>query len=280
MRTIAALLTAFPLLAAAQSAQPPQGWVDEPAPSATPAPAQAPAPAVPPPAAQPPPPAYPPPPQATPPAQPPPPAYPPPPQATPPAQPPAYAPPPGAPPANVRPKKTRDRWYIGFGVGGGNGKVATATDTFTFREANGDRSTDTTFFNLKLGATLTPKLLLGADISGTVSSADSGGVKSELVISNFDAVLTYFPSEKGFFLRGGMGPSAISFSWEDPTSGKHDASRDGFNVLGGIGYAFWLGKQFNLTVNLDFSRQWYGGTSDLLIEDAQYWSLWAGFDWY
>jgi hypothetical protein len=157
--------------------------------------------------------------------------------------------------------------------------VATDAATYTFREVNGDRGTDTTFFNLKIGGTVSPTLLLGADLSGTLSSANAGGVETELGISNLDAVVTWFPYEKGFFVRGGAGISSISYRHKD-ASGKQEGSRDGANVLGGVGYAFWLGSQFNLTLNLDLSRQWYGGSSDLSITGASYWALWVGFDWY
>ncbi len=263
MRTIAALLLAVPLLASAEGASPEHTWVDEPVPP-TPAAAE-PAPAQPPPA------------QPAP-AQPPPapPAYPPPPQAAPPA---ALQPPPYAPAPISRPPRTRDRWYLGFGLGGGDGKVATGSSTYTFRQANGDRATDTGFFNLKVGATLSPTLLLGADLSGTASAAGSGGTASALAIANLDAVATWFPRERGFFLRGGAGISTISFSRKD-ASGKQDASKDGFNVVAGLGWAFWLGSQFNLTVDLDYSRQWYGGSSTLHVTDAEYWAAWVGFDWY
>jgi len=268
MRTVAALVLAFPLLASAQAAPPPDTWVDEPAPSAArPPPEPAPAaPAAAPPAAAPAQPVYPPPPQAAPPA---------PPQAVPANPQPAAA----VPPPAVRPPKTRDRWYIGFGIGGGNGKIASGSQTLTFREAMGDRSPDTTVFNLKVGATLSPKLLLGLDLSGPIASNDSGGLETELVLTTTDAMLTFFPAERGFFMRGGAGIASLSWSIKDST-GRSKLTQDGWNVLGGIGYAFWLGKQFNLTLNLDFARAWFSGTPGADVTDAQYWALWVGFDWY
>ncbi len=276
MRSIVALLAALPVVAFAESVPP--AAATEPAPATAVAPAGQPAqePVV----------------QAAPlapaaPVAPAPAAYAPPPQAAPPAAPPQYAPPsqppyapPGAYPAYVRPPKTRDRWYIGFGFGGGDGKAANETASATFKEMNLDRSSTTVFMNFKMGATLTPKLLLGGDISAISSGADSDGVTTSVAVVNLDAVATYFPMERGLFLRGGLGRSSVGYSVDAYGYGDADGTATGFNVMGGVGYAWWLGRQFNLTANLDFSRQWYGSSSELNIDDSQFWSLWLGCDWY
>ncbi len=55
-------------------------------------------------------------------------------------------------------------------------------------------------------------------------------------------------------------------------------STGGFGILGGIGYAFWLGKSFNLTLNIDHSRQFYSGGSD--PDNSQFTIFYLGFDWY
>jgi hypothetical protein len=245
MRTIAALLVTLPLVAAAQPAAPAPASAE-----AQPAPA-----------------AYPPPPQGAPPA--------PPPQAASPAPPPQYA----APGQRaVRPPKTREGWYIGFGLGGGDGKVANEIETADFDELHyGGQSN--VFMNFKVGATLTPKLLLGGDMSMLMSVASSDDISTSLGILNLDAVVTFFPMRRGFFVRGGAGISSLSFAIDTPI-GDDEGSASGFNLMGGLGYAFWLGGQFNLTANLDFSRQWYGESDDLDIDDSQFWSLWVGFDWY
>lgn len=287
MRTIAALLVTLPFVAAAQTppppSAPPQTWVTEPPPaSASAQPAAQPAaaePAAPQPTAQPtgaePAPAQPAPAAAPPPAA----AYPPPPQAAPPA--PQYAPPAPAPQQAARaarPPKTREGWYIGFGIGGGDGRVANEIETTNFEQLHQGGRTNV-FMNFKAGATLTPKLLLGGDMSMLVSGAEAAGISTSLGILNMDAVLTFFPTGRGFFVRGGAGLSSISYTRDTPF-GDQEGSASGLNVMGGVGYAFWLGGQFNLTANLDFSRQGYGESDDLDIDDSQFWSLWVGFDWY
>jgi len=206
MRTIAVLLAAFPLLAAAQGAPPPQTWTTEPPPSAAPAPTDVAQPAQAPAAA--PQPAYPSAPGRA-------------------ARAARAAPAVRAPP---RPQKTRDRWYIGFGLGGGNGKVANEVETADFTDLHYGGPTNF-FMNFKAGATLNPKLLLGGDISVIGSAADKDGISTALSIANIDAVVTYFPAVKGFFLRGGLGVSAISYSVDQTGFGNQDGAptlqRDG-----------------------------------------------------
>jgi hypothetical protein len=288
MRKLAALLVAAPLFALGQESTPPAAQQPQAPPAAQappPQPEQTPAPSPPAPAPQyaPPAPGYaPPPPQYTPPppqqGAPPPPQYAPPPQGAPPPQ---YAPPPPYPPQAPpyqRPRGQRDSWYIGFGLGGGDGRVSGQGDTFSFKELHFDRSPTTVALNFKVGATLTPKLLLGFDLSGVSSAVDESGVQTSVAIVNLDAVATFFPVEKGFFVRGGLGRSGLTYTVEGGGV-TAETSVNGFNVIGGVGYAFWLGRSFNLTLNLDASKQWYGSSQDS-PEESSFWSFWLGCDWY
>lgn len=275
MRRLAALIVAVPIAAFAQESVPaPQQADTAPAPPpsastapATPAPAApAPIPADPAAAAVP----------AADPAPQPPPQFPPPPQQAPPA----YAPGQPRPPAPA--EKERGNWYIGFGLGGGDGTLtprgglATAMGTGSLR-FSGDKGS----FNFRIGATASPKLLLGLDTGAVVASDDRvalGGTtyKASSSLTYYDAAFMFFPWERGLFLRGGVGLSSASFTLEGGGT-KTEVSANGLNVLGGIGYAFWLGRSFNLTLNLDGQRHAFD-TVDL--GGATSWSAWLGFDWY
>ena len=199
------------------------------------------------------------------------------------AQPPAPAPAPAAVPAAVAPAQpapcvvppaTRDRWYIGFGLGGGSGRAT---------ETSGDHSlTDwvdadhlTVFLQFQAGVTLTPGLLLGGELDVLRTSSDSSQGKKAAQISNLDAVLTWFPQEKGFFLRGGGGLSVFRREWP----GLSAAHYPGANLSVGTGYAFWIGRTFNLSLHVDYSRQWYGSNA-LDLTASSYTVGWLGFDWY
>ena len=172
----------------------------------------------------------------------------------------------------------RDGWYIGFGVGMGDGSISGQGESFSFREMNFDRDPTRIGLNFKVGWTVTPRLLLGLDITASRAQASGSGVTTAAQITNYDAVATFFPMERGFFVRGGLGLSALSLEYDDGIDDATD-TYGGMNILGGIGYAFWLGKQFNLTVNLDGSKQFYG-SSDVEPESSQFWMVYAGFDWY
>ncbi len=205
----------------------------------------------------------------------PPPEYAPPPQAAPPAQP----PPPGA---YARPQKQRDSWYIGFGLGGGTGSLERDGQRLSFKEYLFDLDPTTVSINFKVGATLSPKLLLGLDLTAIRSAVSDAGDTAALQVSNYDVVATFFPMGKGLFVRAGAGLSRFTYE-EDVYGMEYSDGTSGFNVIGGFGYAFWLGRQFNLTVNVDLTSASYGSQDDpyyILPESSRNASLWVGCDWY
>ena len=179
------------------------------------------------------------------------------------------------------PGARRSPWYIGFGFGTGNGSEKYSSGTVTFQEDHESAwgmSVDPTnvTLNFKIGATLTPNLLVGFDLTAIRSQYDDSGSSTAIQVNNYDAVATWFPMGEGLFLRGGAGLSKIVWSVDTPY-GDASNSEDGFNVLVGGGYAFWLGQTFNLTLNVDYSTQSY--SSDV-IDSSNFWNLWVGFDWY
>jgi hypothetical protein len=190
----------------------------------------------------------------------------------------AYAPAPASAPAprgyrQYAPKaKQRDGWYIGFGLGSGDASVTMAGETHA-ASWYGYADPTTVSLNFTVGATISPKLLLGFDAGLNSTQAESGGDSSLVQMNYYDVGLTYFPNERGFFVRGAAG--LASLSWKlDP---YFDDTYRGFNVLGGVGYAWWLGDSFNLTFNVEGSKQWY---SDDVVESAQFWNAYVGFSWY
>ncbi|BDG10331.1 outer membrane beta-barrel protein [Anaeromyxobacter paludicola] len=194
--------------------------------------------------------------------------------------PPSYYPPPPPGARRYQPEPTRDTWYIGFGVGAGDGSVSGQGQRLNLSDLGGGGRLG---LNFKVGATLTPKLLLGFDLltlSSFGTQYDSGGFPYDATatIADADLMLTYFPWEKGFFVRGGVGPSFLTFDSRGP--GYHDSvSYGGFNGDVGAGYAFWLGRRFNLTLNADFAAQTYGSSSTR-PESSRFFLMWVGFDWY
>lgn len=173
----------------------------------------------------------------------------------------------------------RDSWYIGFGLGGGFGEALEMNGgeaSFSDRLEGMDKGPKLSI-NFKVGGTLSPKTLLGFDATALGQSGSSYGIDKHVQINNYFLMLTHFPREEGFFIRVGGGLSSFVFDVEGYYGGTNTVS--GFGLLGGVGYAFWLGESFNLTINLDHSRQFYsGGTGE--PDRSRFTIIYLGFDWY
>jgi hypothetical protein len=185
-------------------------------------------------------------------------------------------PPPPSPAPYAPPFQRRDPWYIGFGIGGGSGSGTDASGTTKFTDGLTDPTT--VFINFKVGATMTPKLLLGLDISAVRTQGTALGVTLGIQTTNYDAMVTFFPMERGLFLRGGVGLSRIT---ADVTNGvdRVAETNSGVNLTVGAGYAFWIGRTFNMTINLDLSAQKFN-SGKLTVTSGSTAALWLGFDWY
>ena len=170
----------------------------------------------------------------------------------------------------------RDTWYIGFGLGSGDGSWTVNDTEVTFEDwLSGLDAGPKTALNFKVGKTLNEKNLLGFDITSLGQSGTGYGIDAHIQINNYFLMWTHFPQEEGPFFRLGGGPSAITADITTPF-GDYSDSESGFGFLGGVGYAFWLRDRFNLTVNLDHSRQSYSGD----VDNSQFTIVYLGFDWY
>jgi len=174
----------------------------------------------------------------------------------------------------------RDTWYIGFGLGGvlaarwdANGQTVSFDDWL-----EGYDKDPRVFANFKAGLTVSPKTLMGVDLTGVAQSGSLNGLDATAQINNFFFMMTHFPYQEGFFIRLGGGASRIQRTVETP-SGELSDDANGLGVLGGLGYAFWLGKTFNLTLNLDQSFQWYSNDPGE-PDKSQFTALYVGIDWY
>ncbi|MFY3746121.1 hypothetical protein ACOQFB_19570 [Anaeromyxobacter sp. Red801] len=175
----------------------------------------------------------------------------------------------------------RAPWYVGFGLGYGTGTVGSSGDRRTFRDLVGGTSTSFAA-QLEAGATLGARTLLGGEllVAGAAAHPDDpllGRTTRTLRVANLDAVLTFFPLGDGLFFRAGAGASRLSLSVKS-ASGSEGEAHLGTNVLGGIGYAFRIGRRFSLSMKLDGSRQWYRGATG--PGTSRFWAAYGGFAWY
>lgn len=173
----------------------------------------------------------------------------------------------------------RDTWYIGFGIGGGYGKYEIYGKEITFDDwLEGLYKDPKVSLDFKVGTTLSPKTLLGFDITALGQTGSLLGVDAHIQINNYFLMLTHFPMEEGFFIRAGAGLSNIVYKIEGLGLSAEQIV-NGYGILGGVGYALWLGESFNLTLNVDHSRQFYsGGSQD--PDNSQFTIMYLGFDWY
>jgi hypothetical protein len=138
----------------------------------------------------------------------------------------------GAAGLSAQSPQTRQGFWIGFGLGGGSAGISFAGSD----SANLGRQTGFSGF-LKMGGTLTPKVLLGGESVGWTKS--ESGATSQL--GNLAAAVYFYPTPAtGFFVKGG--PS-FSYHRED----------DGTDEIKGTGFGFMLGAGYDLRVSANIS---------------------------
>ncbi|TMH91711.1 MAG: hypothetical protein E6H42_09260 [Betaproteobacteria bacterium] len=151
-------------------------------------------------------------------------------------------------------------WYIGSGIGPGFGaKYKLNGRSFSFDDGlqgATDKSPLIALNVVNAGIALSPNLLFGFSGSAASQIGKLNGNDAQLQINNYFAALTWFPAEKGFFLRGGAGLSSMLID-----TGVSSNTAHGFGILVGAGYALPVARRHNITFTVDYSRQSYSGSS-------------------
>jgi len=151
-------------------------------------------------------------------------------------------------------------WYVGSGIGPGFGakyKLNGQSITFDDRLQGATDKTSPIALNIvNAGIALSPNLLVGFSGSAVSQTGKLAGNNAHLQINNYLAALTWFPAEKGFFVRGGAGLSSILID-----TGVSSDRANGFGILVGAGYALQVARRHNITFTVDYSRQSYSGSS-------------------
>ncbi len=151
-------------------------------------------------------------------------------------------------------------WYVGTGIGPGFGskyKLNGQSITFSDRLQGATDKTSLVAVNVvNAGIALSSNLLVGFSGSLVAQGGKLAGNDAHLQINNYLAALTWFPAERGFFLRGGAGLSNIFID-----TGVSSDRVNGFGILVGAGYALQIARGHNITFTVDYSRQSYSGSS-------------------
>ena len=175
----------------------------------------------------------------------------------------------------------RGPWYIGFGIGAGDGQTYVSGTTSSFHDVLASTGSDHFRLggNFKIGATLSPTTLLGFDLTVLRGFGSApGGYDTWVQVSNWNLMFTFFPMQQGLFLRGGGGLAWLETGIQDRfTLARSTLDYAGLDLLAGVGYAFPLTRRFNLTLNADFSWQFYGASD---VSGSRMYLVYVGFDFY
>ncbi len=175
----------------------------------------------------------------------------------------------------------RSPWYIGFSVGTStNAEYEAGGASYSFKDFTG--SSDTFGMSFRVGGTLGAKHLLGADI-GFITAAGSDSLSDYVIMMSHEVLsYTFYPATKGFFLRVGAGLGHLDRSRSSYFYGDADGTDDGTAVMFGLGYSFWIGRTFNIGLNLDHELHNYSSNSGdyANVDSASATQFAVSFDWY
>jgi hypothetical protein len=140
-----------------------------------------------------------------------------------------------APALAAQHEHVRRGFWIGFGLGYGSAGVS--------YDGSGDLDRQSSFTSaVRLGGTLKPGLLLGADLSGWTRS-QSG---TTVTIGHAAATGQWYPSpSKGFFVRGAVGIAV----YRESNGGTFEGAGGGLGLGGG--YDIRVGRNISLTAQVD-----------------------------
>ena len=176
--------------------------------------------------------------------------------------------------------RERRYWYAGRDIGVGSGQLPINSESTLMQDQISSGSGSGGVF--EIGLTVNPKLLIGIRMGGYGDyQTENNFSNTRRDVSTFFLAGSYFPKSKGLFYRGGLGYSSYSFKSETfvPSSQRdeilHDYSVAGIGGEIGLGYAFWMGRSFNLTLS--------GNIGGNYFKDAEV-SIWKqyslGLMWY
>lgn len=156
-----------------------------------------------------------------------------------------------APPSAVRGSAKGgllDGVYLSAGIGSGEGAYFLRG---TLRSFGGVIGTALPFaIQIGAGVSLSPKVRLGADVRFLRSQSTTRA--EGLQMTDYTAMLTWFPAETGFFVHGGVGLTTLSIVNIQYNRTLSETSL-GLAGVAGLGYAFVLGDALRLTLSGDFS---------------------------
>ena len=167
--------------------------------------------------------------------------------------------------------------FVGASIGTGSARYRVNGNTVSFSDQFQGSNDETPFIAAKVvsfGVALNSKLYAGMDLTGVTQSGTVAGKKTNLQLSNYFASLTWFPWERGLFLKGAVGVSSLFKG-----VGSESERSNGLGVLVSAGYALRVHGAHHLTFSAEQSWQTYWGSSETKPDSSQYNAAYVGYMW-
>jgi outer membrane protein with beta-barrel domain len=162
----------------------------------------------------------------------------------------------------------QERKGFWIGVGGGFGSADVSCD-----DCDDDREGSGSGY-LKLGWTLSPQLLVGAEFNLWAKTfAIEEGVTATANLYNISGTLTYYPrASSGFFVKGGAGASTADVDFDLQGTNATVEIGTGLGLLAGAGYDWSVSPRISITPAVNF---WYGQLGDVTLRGQPFQDNWS-----
>jgi len=162
-------------------------------------------------------------------------------------------------------------------VGSGTARYRVNGNTVSFSDQFQGSNDETPFVAVKVvtfGVEVKPNLFAGADLTGVAQSGTVGTNRNDLQISNYFASLTWYPWERGLFLKGAAGVSSFFIA-----SGTQSDRSWGLGALVSAGYALRISGAHHLMLSAEQGWQTYWKSSETRPDSSQYNAFYLGYMW-
>jgi hypothetical protein len=174
------------------------------------------------------------------------------------------------------PPEERIKAFIGAGVGSGSVRYKVNGNTVSFSDDFQGASDESPLIAVKVvsfGIAVKPNLYAGMDLTGLTQSGTVGTSKTDQ-LSNYFASLTWFPWERGLFLKGAAGVSSLFNG-----AGPQPERSNGLGMLVSAGYALRVYGPHHLMLSAEQGWQTYWGSSATKPESSRYNAAYVGYLW-
>lgn len=175
------------------------------------------------------------------------------------------------------PPEEKIQAFIGAGFGSGTARYTVNGNTVSFSDQFQGSNDESPLIAVKVvsfGVAVKPTLYVGMDLTGLTQSGTVGPNKTNLQLSNYFVSLTWFPWERGLFLKGAAGVSSLFIG-----TGTQSERTNGLGALVSAGYALRIHGPHHLTVSAEQGWQTYWGSSETKPDSSQYNAAYVGYMW-